>query len=120
MTALGLARRVRATDVLASALLCGMFASGVFAYDAVPAQVVVHYTPPGGVYYGPETLPKAVGLFAVPAVAAVTFGVARLLPSIAGGNDELTAFGPYYRVALVLLVAVLAGAQVALVLWNAV
>ena len=120
MNASALVRRVRPTDALASALLVGVFAVGVAAYDAVPDEMVVHYTPPGSVYYGVETLPKEVGLFVVPAVAAVTFGIGRALPLIVGPDETLTAVGPYYRAGLVVLLALLSSVQVALVLLNVV
>lgn len=118
MSSASLVGDVRPSDVLALALVVGTFAVGVVAYGVVPADVMVHYTPPGGVYYGPETLPKSVGLFVVPVVTAVTFAALRVLPSVFELNGELAAVLPYYRLGLALLVAVLASVQVALVLSN--
>lgn len=111
-------RPVRPSDALAAAFVVGTFALAVAVYDAVPAEMVVHYTPPGGVYYGPETLPKPVALFIVPAVTALTFGLVRALPSVGGVDDALGDARPYYHAAVLLLVALLSVVHVGLVLWN--
>jgi hypothetical protein len=107
----------RASDALAAALVVATIVVGVAAYDAVPAAMVVHYTPPGGVYYGPETVPKAVGLSIVPAVAVVTVAALRALPAVVDG-ESLTPVPTVYRVAVVGVAALLAAVQVALVLLN--
>lgn len=107
----------RVSDALAAALVAATAAVGVVAYDAVPAAMVVHYTPPGGVYYGPETLPKAVGLSVVPAIAVVTVAALRGLPAITDG-EALTPVPTAYRLAVVGLAALLAAVQLVLVLLN--
>jgi hypothetical protein len=113
-----LARAVRPTDALALAVMLALFVASLAVYEAVPAEMVVHYTPPGGVYYGIETLPKALGLFVVPVVALVTFGVARLLPLTAGSNEAFAAIAPYYHAGLVGLVVLLGAVHAVLVLLN--
>jgi hypothetical protein len=107
----------RASDALAAALVVATVVVGLVAYDAVPAAMVVHYTPPGGVYYGPETLPKAIGLSVVPAVAIVTVAALRGLPAVVD-SEALTPVPTVYRLAVVGLAALLAAVQVALVLLN--
>lgn len=114
MNAAELARAVRPGDAVALAVVLGLFGLSIAVYDAVPAEMVVHYTPPGTVYYGPETLPKAVGLFLVPTLALVTYVVLRLpLPA------ESLAFGairPFYLAGVVAVVALFGVTHVALVL----
>lgn len=110
--------RVRPSDGLAVALVVAMFGVGALAYDAVPAEMVVHYTPPGGVYYGPETLPKAAGLFAIPAAGAVVFGVMRALPLIDGVAESLAPVRPYYQASIVLAVVCHCVGQAALLALN--
>jgi len=107
----------RASDALAAALALSTVVIGIVAYDAVPAAMAVHYTPPGGVYYGPETLPKAVGLSVVPAVAVVTVAALRALPAVVDG-EALTPVPAVYRFSVVGVAALLAAVQVALVLLN--
>jgi uncharacterized membrane protein len=109
---------IRVSDVVALVLVGAAFAISVIAYDAAPAEVVVHYTPPGGVYYGPETLPKAIGLFIVPVVTALVFTVLRALPLIDDLSEQLAPVRAYYQFGVVLLVAVLVGVQVLLVVLN--
>lgn len=118
MSVLALRERVRPSDGLAIALVIGMFAVGALAYEAVPAEMLVHYTPPGGVYYGPETLPKAVGLFVIPVVSVVVFGVLRGLPVVDELDRVLAPVRPYYQAAIVLTVASLGLGQVALIVVN--
>lgn len=110
--------RVRPSDGLAAALVLGMSALGALAYEAVPAAMLVHYTPPGGVYYGPETLPKAIGLFVVPVVRPVVFGVPRGLPAIDGLGEALAPIRPYYQASIVVTIAALGLGQVALIVLN--
>lgn len=110
--------RVRPSDGLAVALVVATFAAGALAYEAVPADVVVHYTPPGGVYYGPDTLPKAVGLFVIPLASAVVFAVLRALPLLDDVDETLAPVRPYYQAAIVLTLACLAVGQVALLAVN--
>lgn len=109
---------VRLSDALSLVLVVGAFAIGVITYDAVPAEMVVHYTPPGGVYYGPETLPKNIGLFIVPVVTAITFVVVRGLPFVGDVNEALAPVRPYYQFGIVLLVTFLMCVQASLVLLN--
>ena len=109
---------LRLSDGLALMLIVITFAIGVIAYEAVPAEMVVHYTPPGGVYYGPETLPESIGLFIVPVVTAIIFVILRALPVVGNLNEELAAVRPYYQLGIVLLVAFLLGVQMVLVLLN--
>jgi hypothetical protein len=118
MTAETLLRGVRPSDALALVLVLASFAIGVLASDAVPAEMVVHYTPPGGVYYGPETLPRRFGLFVVPGVTAVTFAVIRALPLVVDLDGTATSLGRLYRFGTLLFVAVLVGVQATLVLLN--
>lgn len=115
-----LAGRIRPSDGVALALLATTFAIGVLAYDAVPAEMVVHYTPPGGVYYGPETAPKPLGLFAVPVLGLVTFAAMRALPLLDGVATRLAPVRSVYQAAIVLVVGVLCAGQAVLVLLNAV
>lgn len=116
----GAARRAypRASDGVALALVAAAFAAGALAYGAAPAEVVVHYTPPGGVYYGPETLPKAVGLFALPVASVAVFGIMRTLPLLADVDEQLAPVRPYYRAGTVLAVACLCAGQAVLVAVN--
>lgn len=112
-------RDIRLSNALGLMLVVGTFALGVIAYDAVPAEMVVHYTPSGGVYYGLETLPKPVGLFIIPVVSAITFVFLRALLLVGDLNEELASIRPYYRLGMILLVTFLAGVQVSLILLNA-
>jgi uncharacterized membrane protein len=116
MTAASHSRAVRASDAAALAIIGAMLAAAVLLYDAVPTEMVVHYTPPGGVYYGPETLPRAVGLFVVPVVAVVTFALARWIATRRDVREALAEARVYYHAGLVALVAALAAIQ-ALLLW---
>lgn len=118
MTLAGVVRTVRPSEVVAVATLVAIFAVSVAVYDVVPAEMVVHYTPPGGVYYGPETLPKEIGLFVVPVLTLLVFGVARLLPVLTGLDDELGGLVPYYYAVVAGLVVLLGAVHAALILLN--
>jgi len=112
------APRIHPSDAVAALLLVATFAVAVVTYGTVPDAMQIHYTPPGGVYYGPETVPKALGLFAVPVAATAAFLVARSLPAIWVPEEASPADLAWYRVAVVLFVAVMAGVQTVLVLLN--
>lgn len=112
------ARGVRPSDVVALSVIVGVFVATVAVYDMVPAEMVVHYTPPGGVYYGPETLPKEIGLSVVPVLTLLSFLVARFLPVLTGLHDELGVIAPYYDAGVVGLVLLLATVHAALILLN--
>jgi len=118
VNAAALARGARPSDAVALAVIAGLFAVSVAVYETAPAEIVVHYTPPGAVYYGIETLPKAVGLFVVPVATPLTYGVTRLLPQLAGTTDGFGAIAPYYHAGLVALVALLGAVHLLLVLLN--
>jgi len=110
--------QIRVSDVISLSLIGGVFVLGVLTYDLLPAVLVIHYTPPGGVYYGLETLPKPVGLFALPVITAVTFGVTRGLPLIGNVSEELGSARQYYHYGILLLIVFLATVQIGLVLLN--
>lgn len=118
MNAPGRTRGVRLSDVLSVTLLVGTFLLGAGAYDAVPAEMLIHYTPPGSVYYGLERVPKELGLFIVPVVGSIMFCAARLLSLVGDVNEEMASVRPYYHAGLVLLVTFLGGVQVLLVALN--
>lgn len=63
-------------------------ALGALAYGAVPDRVRVHWTLGAGPYVGPETLPKPLGLFAVPAAAVLTLGSLWLLRAAVDSGSE--------------------------------
>lgn len=109
---------IRLSDAVELLLVVGTFAIGVIACDAVPTEMVVHYTPPGGVYYGLETPPKQIGLFIVSVITVITFVVARTLLLVGDLNEALASVHPYYQLGIVLLVTFLVGIQVSLVLLN--
>lgn len=118
MNLAGAARTVQPSDAVAVAIIVAVFAAGVAVYDMVPAEMVVHYTPPGGVYYGAETLPKEFGLFVVPVLMLLSFGGARLLPVLAGLGNQLGVLCPYYYAGLAGVVILLGTVQAALILLN--
>lgn len=120
MSASLLSGRVRPTDSLAVAIVVGTFAVGMLAYQSVPAEMLIHYTPSDGVYYGPETLPKLVGLFVIPIVSVVVFGVLRSVPYLAESGVATAPIRPYYQASIVLSVGFLWLCQVALVVANVV
>lgn len=111
-------RAVRISDAIALVVILGLFAVSVAVYDAVPAEMLVHYTPPGGIYYGIETLPKQIGLFLVPVFTLLTYGVARLVPVVTGVQGELGALAPYYRAALAGVVVLLGAVHGVVLLLN--
>lgn len=117
MNAAELVRGVRPSDAVALVLILCLFGLSVAVYDAVPAEMVVHYTPPGGVYYGPETLPKAVGLFLVPLLAAGTY-VGLRLSLLVFENPAFDSIAPFYRAGVVAVVLLFGVTHVALVLLN--
>lgn len=107
----------RTSDVLALVFVVATVVVGVVAYDAVPAAMTIHYTPPGGVYYGPETVPKAVGLSVVPAIAVITVTAVRAVPAVVD-HEALTPVPIVYRLGVLLLAVMFGGVQVGLVLLN--
>lgn len=111
-------RAVRPSDAVALAVVVALFAASLAVYDTVPAELVVHYTPPGGVYYGVETLPKRIGLFVVPVFTLLAFAVARLLPAVTGLQKELGLLLPYYEVGVAGLVVLCGTVHAALLLLN--
>lgn len=110
-------RITTASDVLTGAFVIGMFGLAVLAYGAVPAQMTVHYTPPGGVYYGLETLPKTVGLFLLPVVGAFVVAALRCLPLVDGIGEAVRG---YYQASIVATAGCLCLGQVAVVAINVV
>lgn len=111
-------RGVRLSDAVALAVILGLFAVSVALYETVPAEMLVHYTPPGGVYYGVETLPKRVGLFLVPVFTLLTYVVGRVVPVVTGAWDEFGVLAPYYDAALAGLVVLFGAVHTALLLLN--
>lgn len=94
------------------------FGIGLLAYPVVPNEFTIRWTiGPDAAYYGPETVSKTVGLFLIPAVATVTYGILRLFPSVGGIPD---AFGcsQNYRLTVVTVSVVFFLTQVLLVLFN--
>ena len=109
---------LRVSDVVSLALIGCIFVLSGYTYDLLPRNLVIHYTPPGGVYYGLETLPKPVALFVLPVTAAIAFVVVRMRPQISNFGEELESIRPYYHYATLLLVVFLTGTHIALILLN--
>lgn len=109
---------IRVSDVVSLALIGCVFVLSGYTYDLLPRNLVIHYTPPGGVYYGLETLPKPIGLFVLPVTAAIAFGVVRMLPLISNFGEELESIRPYYHYGTLLLIMFVAGVHIALILLN--
>lgn len=101
----------------ASALVvAATLAVGLLAYPVVPEEFTVRWSV--GTYYGPEAVPKAVGVLLVPVVSAVTYGVLRLVPAFEEVPDEL-ARNWVYRLAVVAVLGSLFLTQLLLVALNA-
>ena len=109
---------IRISDVVSLALIGCIFVLSAYTYDLLPADLVIHYTPAGGVYYGLETLPKPVGLFVLPVTTAIAFGIVRMLPLISNLSEELESIRPYYHYGTLLLIVFVAGVHIALILLN--
>jgi len=89
---------------------------GLLAYPFVPDQFTVRWTV--GAYYGPESLPKAVGLSLVPLLSVGVYGLLRALPSLDGVPDDLVGRRAY-RLAVAAVLATLLATQLLLVGLNA-
>jgi uncharacterized membrane protein len=118
MNAAELTRLMRRGDAVALAVILCLFGLSVAVYDTLPAEMVVHYTPPGGVYYGPETLPKAVALVVVPLIAGVTYVALRLPLLLLERWPVPDAIGPIYRAGIVAMLLLFGAVHVALILLN--
>ena len=114
-----MAVRTRLSDPIAS-LAGGLLASlGVLtalAYPLVPGTMRVHWSL-GGPYHGPETLPKLLGLGAIPLTALAVVGLLLALPR-AGLVPEEVAGSRGYRLAVAGTVALLGLCQLLLVGLN--
>jgi len=102
-----------AVGALAVAATLGV---GLLAYPFVPDQFTVRWSV--GTYYGPEALPKTVGLALVPVLSAGAYAVLGVLPSLDGVPDAL-ADSRAYRLAVAAVLASLFLTQVLLVVLNA-
>lgn len=111
-------QRVRPSDGVVIALVISMFVVSGLAYRAVPSELLIHYTPPGGIYYGPETLSKTIGLFIIPIVSIVVFSVMRMLPVIDVINETLSPIRSYYQASIVLTIICLSLGQALLIGMN--
>jgi hypothetical protein len=112
-------RRGRSSrPVLGSLFAVGLtVALGALAYGTVPGRVRVHWTLGTGPYVGPETLPRAIGLFAVPAVAVLTLaGLWALRTAVDPGTDPLAR--RYYDLAMLAVCCCLFAGQVVVVVAN--
>ncbi len=106
------------SDAMTVLFVGGMFALGILAYGAVPSQMTVHYAPKGTIYYGIETLPKAIGLFVVPVVGLVVISVLRGLPMIEGIDEALCPVAEYYRLGIAVTAVGLCLGQILLIALN--
>ena len=104
--------------VLGAVLAVGLtVALGVLAYGAVPGRVRVHWTLGTGPYVGPETLPRALGLFVVPVVAVLTLaGLWALRAVIDLGSDPRAR--RYYDLATLAVCCCLFAGQALVVVAN--
>ena len=114
-----MAVRTRLSDPFASlagALLASLAVLTVLAYPVVPGTMRIHWSL-GGPYTGPETLPKLLGLGAIPLVTFVVVGLLLGLPR-AGVVPTKVAGSRGYRLAVVGTVALLGLCQLLLVGLN--
>jgi uncharacterized membrane protein len=95
-----------------------MAVSGIVFYDAMPASMQIHYTPPGGIYYGIKRGPKELGLVILPLLSTMIFAIGCLLARCTAWSEEFDAGRRYARLAVVVLLAVLASGQAFLILLN--
>jgi hypothetical protein len=102
-----------AVGALAVAATLGV---GLLAYPFVPDQFTVRWTV--GAYYGPEALPKAIGLLVVPVLSAGVYGLLRALPAFDGFPNDL-ARSRAYRLAVAGVLASLFLTQLLLIGLNA-
>lgn len=101
-----------------SLLIVGLtVALGVLAYGAAPARVRVHWTLGMGPYVGPETLPKALGLFVVPTAAVLCLAGLWLLRTVVDLESE-PRVRRYYDLAALLVLCLLLAGQAVVVLAN--
>jgi uncharacterized membrane protein len=108
----------RATDLVTLALLLGIAASVLVFYDQMPAMMQIHYTPPGGVYYGIERVPKQIGLLILPLISTMIFAIGQVIARCTARIEEFEAGRRYAGLAVVVVLAVLACGQALLILLN--
>lgn len=111
--------RLRRADLLAVGVLVATLVATLAAFRVAPDRVQVHWS--GGfenAYWGVRTLPKAVGLSVVPALAAGAFVALRALALVPGIDEEIETAPLLYDAVVVLVVATLCVAQVGLLLLN--
>lgn len=109
------ARQSPAGTVTAT-LLGALAALTAAAYAVLPGTVRVHWSL-GGPYTGPETLPKLLGLGAIPLTALAVVGLLFALPRV-GVVPAAVADSRGYRLAVAGTVALLALCQLLLVGLN--
>ena len=104
--------------LLGALLIAGLtVALGALAYGSVPGRVRVHWTLGAGPYVGPETLPKALGLFVVPSVAVLVLAVLWLLRAAIDLESDPRG-RRYYDLATLLALCLLFAGQAVIVLAN--
>jgi uncharacterized membrane protein len=114
-----MAVRTRLSDPFASlagVLLASLAVLTALAYPLVPRTMRVHWSL-GGPYTGPETLPKLLGLGAIPLTALAVVGLLLALPR-AGLVPREVADSRVYRLAVAGTVALLGLCQLLLVGLN--
>jgi len=104
------------TDAATAVLLGALAAVTAVAYAVLPGTVRVHWSL-GGPYTGPETLPKLLGLGAIPLTALAVVGLLLALPR-AGVVPRAVVDSRGYRLAVVGTVGLLALCQLLLVVLN--
>jgi hypothetical protein len=112
-------RRPRASGAaLGAALVTALtVALGALGYATLPGRVRVHWSLGAGPYVGPETLPRALGVFVVPAVAVLTLAGLWLLRG-AIGLESAPRARTYYDLGMLVVVAFLFAGQVVVVIAN--
>lgn len=109
---------LRGPNRLTGALLAVLAGVTALAYPVVPASMRIHWSL-GGPYYGPETVPKLLGLLAIPAVAALVVGLMLAVGRFDAVPDAVSE-SRAYRLAAASLAGLLVVVQVVLVGLNAV
>jgi uncharacterized membrane protein len=102
----------RKADWLARAIIIAMFALGVWAWPAAPAQIPIHWNIAGQINgYGS----KFTGLLLMPIVALAGYAVVGLAPTIKPGqfDDRTKGALSWFRLAYVIVMAGVLGVIVA-------